>query len=447
MKRIVIILLSLVLVIPMTAQSKDQVVKAVQKAEALSQNAKKATKAATWIKLGEAYMNAYNQPINGLRLGAPQVETKLILRDQKVLKSEVKTINGKKFTVDTYNNKALYYSEAGILSAIQITKPVMDVDLLSKAKKALDKAIEVDKDGKKSDDIIKAMTTLKGYYVDYEAMGAYAIGDVKTACKYFEASLPLSDNPVVKKIDSTMVYYTAVTAQIAGDKDKAIKYYNQCIDLGYYQKGDAFSSLAELYRKDGNTDRAKSLLSEGFSKFPKSQSILVSLINIYLETNDDPSKILTLIHTAQANEPNNASLHYAEGNVYKNLGDLDNAFKCYEKSYAIDSTYVFGVYTIGTTYFDKAIDVQGKMDKLDINDVEGYNKLNKEFEDDLKNAIDPFERAFNAAADKDFKISIADGLKQIYFRFRTESDDYMKAYKKYDTFLKENQAAKGTTNE
>jgi len=446
MKRIVIILLSLVLVIPMAAQSQDQVIKSVQKAEVLSQNSKKATKATTWIKLGQAYIDAYNQPINGLRLGAPQVETKLILRDQKVLNSEVKTLNEKQFTVDTYNDKTLYYSKSGVLAAIKITKPVMDIDFLQKARFAFNKAIELDKDGKKADDIVKGLTSLKSLYVDYEAMGAYAIGDVKTACKYFEASLPLSDNPVVNKIDSTMTYYTAVTAQIAGDKDKAIEYYNKCIDLGYYQNGDVFSSLSDLYKKEGNNEKAKTLLSDGFKKFPKSQSILVSLINIYLETNDDPSKILTLIHTAQANEPNNASLHYAEGNVYKNLGDLDNAFKCYEKSYTIDSTYVFGVYTIGTTYFDKAIDIQGKMDKLDINDVDGYNKLNKEFETDLKNAINPFERAFNAAKDKDFKISIADGLKQIYFRFRTESEDYMNAYEKYDAFLKDNPPVKSETN-
>ena len=41
--------------------------KAVEKAVAASQDAKKATKAATWVNLGKAYLTAYLNPTSGDR--------------------------------------------------------------------------------------------------------------------------------------------------------------------------------------------------------------------------------------------------------------------------------------------------------------------------------------------------------------------------------------------
>ena len=163
--------------------------------------------------------------------------------------------------------------------------------------------------------------------------------------------------------------------------------------------------------------------------------MLVSLINLYMETNDDPQKILDLIKSAQANEPKNASLVYAEGNVYKGLGDIENAVKCYYRSSEIDPNYVYGVYSVGNTYFDEAIAIQDKMNALDINDVEGYDALQKEFEKYLEMSIEPFEKAFNMTEDKDVKIAVASALKQVYFRFRTRDAKYAEGYEKYNQYL------------
>ena len=166
-------------------------------------------------------------------------------------------------------------------------------------------------------------------------MGAYTLGDLRTANSYFESSLKVLDNPVVEKIDSMIVYYTAVTFNMLDDKANAAKYFEKCKEINYHQEGDVFSSLAEVYKAQGDIEKAKATLNEGFATYPTSQGILVSLINIYLETNDDPNKVLELIRTAQANEPTNASLHYAEGNVYKGLNDMENAIKCYYKSFKL----------------------------------------------------------------------------------------------------------------
>ena len=84
----------------------------------------------------------------------------------------------------------------------------------------------------------------------------------------------------------------------------------------------------------------------------------------------------------------------------------------------MDSTYVYGIYAVGNAYFEMAVDVQDEMDKLDLRDVEGYERLLAEFEQDLTNSIEPFEKAFAMTDDQDVKVAVASALKQVYFRFR-----------------------------
>ena len=319
---------------------------------------------------------------------------------------------------------------------INITAPLVEQPLES-AYNAYMKAAEVDAKGSKKKDLVEQLSRLRDMYIN-EAMGAYTLGDIKTANQYFESSLKVLDNPIGGKVDSMIVYYTAVTFNMLGDKANAAKYFEKCKEINYHQEGDVFSSLAEIYKAQGDVEKAKAVLNEGFIAYPTSQGILVSLINIYLESNDDPNKVLELIRTAQANEPNNASLHYAEGNVYKNMKDMENAIKCYYKSYEIDPTYVFGIYTVGSSYYDKAIEIQEQINNLDINDYETYDKLSAEFDQALIDAIEPFEKAFAATSDKELQLAIADGLKQIYFRFRDKDPKYQAGYEKYNSFLEAN---------
>ena len=188
---------------------------------------------------------------------------------------------------------------------------------------------------------------------------------------------------------------------------------------------------------EGDIEGAKACLNAAFQKYPASQSVLVALINLYIESNDDPQKILDLIHAAQANEPTNPTLVYAEGNVYFNTGDFEKAIEYYTRSYEMDPTYVYGIYAVGNAYFEMAVDVQDEMDKLDLRDVEGYEKLLAEFEQDLMNSIEPFEKAFAMTEDQDVKVAVASALKQVYFRFREKGPEYADGYAKYEAFLKE----------
>ena len=54
------------------------------------------------------------------------------------------------------------------------------------------------------------------------------------------------------------------------------------------------------------------------------------------------------------------ALFYVEGDVYKKLGDIENAEKLFRKSTEIDPNYIYGVLSVGILYYDNAVDLQEK---------------------------------------------------------------------------------------
>jgi len=407
--------------------------KAIDKALAASKDAKKAAKAATWISLADAYLGAYEQPTRNLLPNTPQMEVKLFLKEQQILSSEeAKGAEGALYNVDVYADKKLYYNQQGVLEFWIITKPVLEGDVLALAQDALFKAMEIEPASKKKEDVVKKLEDIHGKYHN-EALAQYFLGNYNEAAALFEKSLKSYDNDIVKKVDSTNVYYTALVSNMGGNRAKAIEYYKKCMDMGFYQDGNVFSNLAETYKQSGDMEACKATLEKGFMTFPQNQGILVGLINLYRDSQDDTQKLFDLLHQAQANEPGNASLYYVEGDIYKKLGDTENAVKCFRKSSEIDPNYVFGTLGIGILYYDTAVDIQNKANEE--YDDSKYAALVAQFDETLEKAIAPFEEAFTKTNDQEIKTAIAEYLKNIYFRFREKSDEYKAAYEKYNSFF------------
>ena len=72
-------------------------------------------------------------------------------------------------------------------------------------------------------------------------------------------------------------------------------------------------------------------------------------------------------------------------------------------------------------------------------DDKKYEALVAQFEQYLKDAIEPFEKAYEVTKSDDIKASVALYLKNIYYRFSSQSDEYLALYKKYDEIVKQSQ--------
>lgn len=409
-------------------KSAADVKKSVEAAEAATQNVKKAVKTATWLKLGQEYVKAYDAPTGNILPGSNKTELTLMMGSEKPVSSEEVTVNNEKYTKDVYADKNLYFNQNGQLVIIEVTKPVYE-DALERAVKAYQKAYELDEKHAKDKDVAAAFDYISQKYVS-EAFNKYTFGDVATASKLFEKAADVEALAPLSKIDTSVIYNAGFTAMAAKDNERALKFFKRCYDLGYYYEGgEVFARLAEV-----DTLNTKKYLEEGFSKFPQSQSILIGLINYYLKNNEDTETLFGLLDKAKANEPNNASLFYVEGNIRAQLGQIDKAVVAYEECAKINPEYEYGFIGEGTMFYNRAIELQTKAQE-EIDDAK-YMALVKEFEESLKSCIAPFEKAFEITKDANIKAGIASYLKNAFYRFREESAENQTKYEKYSEIAK-----------
>ena len=447
MKRI---LIALALVLSMqvaNAQVKSPaaVKKAVEAAEAASQDPKKNVKPATWLKLADAYMNAYANPAGIGWQGASKQELQMLMAGQQPMAVEQVEVGGAPYTKEVYPTCNYYFNTNGQLQIIEVTAPIYE-DALENARVAYAEAAAVDVKQAKIKDVKAGLENIAAKYVN-DAFNSYQFGDLAKASVLFEKAAKAAATEPLNKVDTTAVYNAGFTAWMVQDYERAKSFFLACLDVPYYHEdGEVYSKLADVYSKLGDKAMVVQTLEEGFSKFPQSQSILIGLINYYLENNENPDRLFELISMAKENEPNNASLYYVEGNIYNELRQatkddeakaaeyLAKAVEAYDACEGVNPAYEFGHIGKGVMFYNYAIEIQEKAN-LEFDDKK-YMALVEQFETALMNALEPFEKAFQVSADNNLKVSIAEYLKNIYYRFVSKGAEYEAGYNKYAEIVK-----------
>ncbi len=410
--------------------------KAVESALAASQNEKKATKVATWMKLAQTYVDAYGAPAGNVWLGADLNTLQLSLGSEKPASVETVSLGGVQYTKQVYENKNLYFNASGQLAVIEVTKPVVE-NALPKALEAYKRAYELDTKHTKDKDISEGIKSI-AEKLNQEAYNAYTLGDVKAAEAFFEAAVEAAAQKPYDKIDTNSLYNAAFTAWSTQDFNKAKSFFDKCLGYGYYgENGEVYAKLSDCASHIDTTKAgkaaAKDYLEQGFQKFPTSESIVFGLINYYMTSGEGTDRLFELLQQAKTTSPDNASLYYVEGQAYKQLGDLDKAAQAYDESAAKDPKYVFAYIGKGQMYYDKALELQEKAQN-ELDDTK-YMALVQEFEVTLKKCIDPFEQAYVVCEDASIKSTVAEYLKQVYYRFRDQDPKFQAGYEKYNAVL------------
>ena len=405
----------------------------VEKALKNVSDAKKAANAANWTKLGQAYIDAYLAPQGNGWIGASEADLNLLMSQEKVLGTREEVLGGQSYLVKKYATADYYFNSNGQLAIIKVTEPVVP-DALDKALEAYKKAYAVDVKAKKTKDIAAGIGNVSARYVN-EAFDNYTLGDLAKASECFEKAARSSVEAPYAQLDTNSLYNAGFTAWMTGNNERAQGFFEESLAVGYLgEDGEVYAKLADVAEKLGNKEKSKEYLEQGFSACPHSQSILVGLINYYVSSGDNPQRIFELLDLAKANEPNNASLYYVEGNIHEKLGEEAEAIAAYDKCAAINPKYEYGYIGKGILLYNKAVDLQEKASN-EMNDAK-YMVLVGQFEEALKGCIEPFETAFELSADGDVKVSIAEYLKNACFRFRTD-EAYMAKYEKYNKIVAE----------
>jgi tetratricopeptide (TPR) repeat protein len=268
-----------------------------------------------------------------------------------------------------------------------------------------------------------------------EGVNAYIVHDFKTAHEYFMRATDVSIMPQMGTIDSVMSYYAGVVSLLesVSDNDNAIKYLSLCLDNSYYgndanDPGSIYSMLAKAYQTKGDSITQEQLLMTGFAKFPKSQSVLIELINIKLNAGKDPLEVIPFLNQAQANEPGNATLYFAEATLYEKLKMIDSAENIYKRTIIIDPENFNAYYNLGALYFNRGVELN--KERMEIK--KDFNKIKalKVLEDaEFKRALEPFHKAHELNPTDKYAL---ENIKTIYFRFRDDSPEMMDNFTKFD---------------
>ncbi|MDO5321393.1 MAG: hypothetical protein Q4F39_03305 [Bacteroidia bacterium] len=401
---------------------------ALDKAAAAAENPKQNTKLATWLKYGQALLDAYAAPSGNVWVGMTEQEMTLLGGAEKPGSEEQVVIEGQPMRKLSYSNKNVYVNQAGQVALVEVVSPIIP-DALDKALEAYKKANELDASAQKTKEIKDAIQKIGTSYVD-EAYNAYTLHKDALASELFEKAFNAVGTAPLSQLDTNTLYNAGFTAFRGQDYARAKEIFTKCVEYNYVgDMGDIYAKLATIAEKEGNAAGAKDYLEAGFSKFPQSQSILVGLINYYIGSGEDTNRLFELLDNAKANEPNNPSLYYVEGNIRKQLGQVDEAAAAYTKCGEIAPEYEYGYVGLGILYYDRAVDIQDKAN-AELDDKK-YQALMADFEKSLKACIEPFEKAYEITASEDTKSGIAEYLKNACFRFREESPEYLEKYNKY----------------
>ena len=431
MKKFVAILALAATMFAVNAQAQNKEVAAakaaLEKAQAAAENPKQNTKLATWLKYGETLVKAYAAPSGAAWVGMSMQEFQMLANERAQSESQV-TIGGEQLTKRVFANKNMYFNEAGQLTIIEVTQPVVE-NPLDKALEAYAKAAELDPKGTKTKEIKAALEDIASKFSD-EAYNAYNLGNMKAASEYFEKSAKASATAPLSVMDSSALYNAGFVAWASSDWNRARTFLEQCEKAGYTEKGEVYAKLADVANGLGDGVAAKKYLETGMAKFPENQSVLIGLINYYLNSGEDTARLFELFEDAKKNEPDNASLYYVEGNARKKLGQNEEALVAYDQATKVNPKYEWGYIGKGIQLYDMAVELQDKANNEMDNDK--YMALMGEFEKCLKGCIEPFETAFELVKDDEIKVNLAEYLKNACFRFRNEGEEFQAKYDKYN---------------
>jgi tetratricopeptide (TPR) repeat protein len=227
---------------------------------------------------------------------------------------------------------------------------------------AIKKAEELDTENKNLLDIQQTLLILSEYFFNAGAL-SYNETQYMEASKYFERSYQISES--FGSIDTATLYNAGLSAEIAGNRERAVEIYK--IVAGYdYDQPFLYSSLAGIESQMENYDEAAKWITKGRERYPDNLDLIFSEANVYLTSGNIP-EARRVLQLAIERDPENANLHYAFAVNYDQMSRdtlftkedrefaLNEAVKSYERAIELQPRYFDAIYNLGALHFNEGI--------------------------------------------------------------------------------------------
>ena len=289
------------------------------------------------------------------------------------------------------------------------------------------KAVELDVKQRSSAALKISLTLLTTDLTD-QAVKAFNVDDYELALESFKQILKIESLPVMIEkdveptVDTVIIYNAGLAAYNAKKYDEAIHYYHEASKYGY-NGARTFELMAQSYLEKPDTLGALNILQEGFEKYPDNSSIMVQLINIYLNTSaDDAMKYLEL---AIEQDPTNATYHFAQGSLQDKLNAPDKAILCYKRAVELKDDYYDPYYNLGTIFYNMGVKQVEVANAVPTNKPEMYDEEIAKADVEFNKAIPYMEKASEL---NPTDLHSLEALKTLYYR--------LKMMDKYDSVMK-----------
>jgi len=419
MKRIIFSFLLLVIVsaIYIKAQTEDiqpiinynALENKLKKSNSAIEDPKKNIKVKTWMERGELMMDIYAINLQYLRKGMSVSEAKLFFREP----DEIKQTQDSADMIEEYVYERInLIFKNGLLDDWVETSKIYE-NPLPEAKKAFEKAIELDTEGEYNEELNEYLNKLKLQF-ESEAVYSYAKNKYEDAYNCFKEILNINELEVMGGVVDTVIFYNA--ARVARELNK----HKEAIELfkiveGYnYNNPFLYIFLNNSYNTVGDTASGVETLKAGFMRFPENQNILIELINYYL-LKGLADEALEYLAIAKEDDAENISFYFAEGTLYDKLGRFNDAKRSYEYCLELDENYFNAHYNLGVLYYNNAVKLYDEANK--INDIQEYDKAKAVADAEIAKALPYIENAHEINPED---IEALKTLKTLYYRLKMD---------------------------
>jgi tetratricopeptide (TPR) repeat protein len=215
------------------------------------------------------------------------------------------------------------------------------------------------------------------------------------------------ESPIVPDADlNNHMFVVAYCAHASGNKAKAKELFKSLYEKAI-DEPSVYATYFNILNAENDPEALK-VLEAGRTKFPDNTEILFAEIN-YLISTGQYEKLKVKLQEAIQKEPNNPSIYTALGNVYMNLFSqefakdrastvakeyFDEALKYFTKAIELDSKQFDAIYSIGSMYFNKAVELQKDANNLPM-DKAGqakYKELDTQVKELMNTALPYFQK-------------------------------------------------------
>lgn len=281
--------------------------------------------------------------------------------------------------------KTLYYKGDIYMGFYKLNTPdVPQEDALKIALEAYKKGYTSSDKFKK--DILESVFSHK-QSIDKKSFKFYEDSLYKESSKSYFTSYLLSQS--VNQIDTTALYYSAVTANTAKMTEIAADRFTTCAKLGY-KNPNTIILASQALRELKKYSEAKELVVEGRKKYPSDRSLLLELVNASIETGDTEGAEKSLVEALEA-DPSNKQLYYVIGTIYMELKKADKAESALNKAIELDPNYDDALYQLGAHLLTEASAVKEEASRLKFGDPK-YDAMISKSDEIYRKALVPLEK-------------------------------------------------------